>query len=290
MTQKPSLRVTPIATPDEYVLPGRAEGGSGDSYRQMQFVLAEDLALFSEAMNLQLRLAKDAFPFSRFRTPALAAIAGLWSRAFMYLSDALLLSVRGSYVSTLPLIRTACEVIGGQEALRAGEMDEHDKWLQQTVRPNEKFKATDLEMGRYFAGTTLASDPLLGSIYRPSGDLARVHFGATLLQVGPESNNSRLAIAFADTSFHLAWAELVLGWLIALATRQVHVIVDSAGTIFPVSDEARASHADLQRRVDAALARHDRCTLSEVQDGSDRRYLISNFRRASSGTPRKILL
>jgi hypothetical protein len=131
---------------------------------------------------------------------------------------------------------------------------------------------------------------LLGSVFRPSGDLARVHFGATLLQVGPESNNTRLAIAFADTSFHLAWAELVLGWLVALATRQVRVIVDSADAIFPVSDEVRASYEDLQRRVNATLARDDRCTLSEVQDGNDRRYLISNFRRASSGAPKKILL
>jgi hypothetical protein len=208
----------------------------------------------------------------------------------MYLSDALLLTVRGSYASTLPLIRTACEVIGGQEALRAGEMDEHEKWLQATLRPNEKFKATDLAMGRYFAGNTLASDPLLGSVYRPSGDLARVHFGATLLQVGPESNNSRLAIAFADTSFHLAWAELVLGWLVALSTRQLRLIIDSADAIFPVSAEARASYEDLQCRVDAALARADRCSLSEVNDGGDRRYLISNFRRASGGAPKKLLL
>src|SRR6266545_6012111 len=236
MTQQRPFRVTPIATPDEYVLPSRAEAGGGDAFRQIQFVLGEDLALFAAAMNLQLRLAKDAFPFSRFRTPALAAIAGLWSRAFIYLSDALLLTVRGSYVSTLPLVRTACEVIGGQEALRTGEMEEHDKWLQETLRPNDKFKATDLQMGRYFAGNTLASDPLLGSVYRPSSDLARVHFGATLVQVGPESSNNRLAITFADTSFHLAWAELVLGWLMALATRQVRVIVDSADAIFPISD------------------------------------------------------
>ncbi len=290
MTRDQTKRVVPIASPDEYALPTRAEAGGGDSYRQMQFVLGEDLAMFAAAMNLQLRLAKDAFPFARFRTLDLAAIAGLWSRNFMYLSDALLLVLRGSYASTLPLVRTACEVIGGQEALRSGEMEEHDKWLQDTLIPNEKFKATDLEMGRYFAGNTLASDDLLGSIYRPAGDLARVHFGATLVQVGPESNSQRLAISFADTSFHLAWAELELGWLMALAARQLRVIVDSAGEIFPISDEARAVYEDLQRRIDASLARGERCTLTEVLDGSDRRYLISNFRRATSGAPKKILL
>ena len=114
------MRVTPIASPDEYVLPTRPRRAGSDSYRQTQFVLGADLGLFAEAMNLQLRFAKDAFPFSRYRTHALAAMTGLWSRAYMYLSDALLLTVRGSYASTLPLVRTACEVIGAQEALRAG--------------------------------------------------------------------------------------------------------------------------------------------------------------------------
>jgi hypothetical protein len=283
-------RVAPIAAPAEYVLPGRAEGGSGDPYRQTQFLLGEDLALFAEAMNLQLRLAKDAFPFSRFRTHALVAITGLWSRSFMYLSDALLLTVRGSYASTLPLVRTACEVIGAQEALRAGEMGEHDQWLTQTLHPNEEFKAFDFEMGRYFAGNTLASDPLLGSIYRPVGDLARVHFGSTLIQVGPESNNTRLSLSFGDTSFHQGWAELILGWLLALAARQVRVIVDAADAVFPVSDEARTAYEDLQHRIDAALGRGDRCSLTEVRDGNDRRYLISSFRRSSGAAPKKVIL
>jgi hypothetical protein len=161
--------------------------------------------------------------------------------------------------------------------------------LAQALHPNESFKAVDFEMGRYFAGNTLASDQILGSIYRPAGDLARVHFGATLIQVGPESNNSRLAIAFGDTSFHLGWTELTLGWLVALAARQVRVIIDAAD-IFPVSDEARASYEDLQRRATACLGRDDRCSLSEVRDGNDRRYLIVNFRRATGAAPKKALL
>ncbi|HLF77639.1 MAG TPA: hypothetical protein VJB57_09135, partial [Dehalococcoidia bacterium] len=171
-----------------------------------------------------------------------------------------------------------------------GEMGDHDQWLTQTLHPNEEFKAFDFEMGRYFAGNTLASDELLGSIYRPAGDLARVHFGSTLIQVGPESNNTRLSLSFADSSFHQGWAELLLGWLLALAGRQVRVIVDAAEAIFPVSDEARAAYGDLQSRIDRALARDDRCSLTEVMDGNDRRYLISSFRRSAGAAPKKVIL
>ena len=114
----------------------------------MQFVLGEDLAMFAAAMNLQLRLAKNAFPFARFRTLDLAAIAGLWSRNFMYLSGTHCCWSCAAPMPRPSAGRTACEVIGGQEALRSGEMEEHDKWLQDTLIPNEKFKATDLEMGR----------------------------------------------------------------------------------------------------------------------------------------------
>ncbi|MGE0686870.1 MAG: hypothetical protein AB7P33_09015, partial [Dehalococcoidia bacterium] len=135
----------------------------------------------------------------------------------------------------------------------------------------------------------LASDNVLGAVYRASADLARPNFGASLLQVAPESNNQRLAIAFADSAFHLGWAELHLGWLLALTARQVRVIVD-ADTIFPVSDERRAEYADLQAAVDSALTSTDRCRIEEVREGSDRRYLVHDFRRNSSGSPKKVLL
>ncbi|MPZ47839.1 MAG: hypothetical protein GEU75_00715 [Dehalococcoidia bacterium] len=286
---QPPQRVSPIQSPDEYVLPGRAEGGAAqDTHRQTQFLLGGDLQLFAEAMGLQLRLVKDAYP-SKYRTHALAAIMGLWSRTYAALGDALLLTARGSYGSTLPLVRAACELIAAQEALRGGEMDEHTKWLFQTLTPNETFKAFEFEMGRFFSGEVLASDPLLRGVYRPASDLGRPNFGATLLQVAPESNNVRLALTFADTSFHLGWAEIVAGWLLALASRQLRVIVDAEG-LFPVSDEARAAYEAVQGRIAAALARDDRARIEEVDDAGTRRYLVHDFRRQSSGAPKKFLL
>jgi hypothetical protein len=135
----------------------------------------------------------------------------------------------------------------------------------------------------------LASDDALRSVYRPTAELSRPAFGASLLQVGPESNNNRLAIAFADSSFHLGWAEVMLGWLLALADKQVEIVL-RAGDIFPVSEGPRSAFDALHRRVSESLARSDRCRIEEVPDGNDLRYLAHNFRRASGGAPKRVLL
>ncbi len=287
----PPQRVSGIAFPGEYRLPSRPEAGdaSADAYRQTQFVLGDDLALFAGAMDLQLRLMRDS-SHSRFRTHTYGGIVALWSRSYLYLVDLVLLTTRGSYPSTLPLARTACEVIAAAEALRAGEADEHNIWLYGTLKPSEQHKAFEFELGRYFSGQTLADDAVLRSVYRPASDLGRPNFGATLLQVAPESNNLRLAIAFGDVSFHLGWAEIALGWALALAARQVRVIVE-AGAVFGTNDETRSAYIELQRRVDEALARDDRCYIEEVVEGDNtRRYLVHNFRRQPSGAPKKIVL
>jgi hypothetical protein len=291
MTQPPTdKRVTPIATPGEYVLPSRAEAGSAqDAFRQAQYVIGTDLDLFSRAMNLQLRIAKETFPFSRNRTHELTAIAGLWSRVYLYLSDALLLTLRASYAATLPLVRSASECIAAQDGLRSGEMDLYRQWLSTTLQPDEHHKAFEFELGRYFSGEVLASDATLRAIYRPAAELGRPSFGATMLQSGPESNMRMVNLAFADTTFHQAFTELIGGWLVTLAARQLRVLVD-ASAIVPVGPEARELYDALQAEVDASLARDDRCCIEEIVDGNARRYIVHNFRRQGSGSPKKIIL
>ena len=165
----------------------------------------------------------------------------------------------------------------------------HHEWLSNTLTPNEQFKAFEFQLGRYFAQEVVVKDEVLRAVYRPAADLGRPAFGATLLQTGPESNNIRLAIAFADASFHLGWAEITLGWLLALAARQLQVIIE-ATDIFPVSDERLQRYEALRKQVDTALARNDRCRIEEVADRGDRRYLVHNFRRAPSASPKKVLL
>lgn len=239
-------------------------------------------------MNLQLALFHDCQP-SQYRTHELAAITTLWSRTFLLLQDAMTLLVRGSYVSVIPLVRAATELMAAQEGLRRGEMNEHHAWLASTLRPDETFKAFEVALGGYFAGSVLASDDVLGAIYRPAADFSRPAFGASLLQVAPESNNLRLAITFADGAFHLGWAELLMGWLLGLAARQTRIIID-ADAVFPVSPERRADFESLRTDVDRALQSPDRCRIEEVRDGNDRRYLVHDFRRSSGASPKKVLL
>jgi hypothetical protein len=295
VTERPRQRVGRIRPPQSYALPSRPPESAGeaaqDAFRQTRFLLANDLDLFAEAMELQLKLIDDANPAtsSKHRTHELAAISALWSRAYAGVADAMLLVSRGSYSSVLPLVRAIAEQISAEEGLRVEEMELHHEWLANTLRPDEAQKAFEVHLGRYLAGGITATDDVLRSVYRPASDLARPAFGSSLLLGGPESSDTRLVINFADASFHQGWAEITLGWLLALAMRQIKVIVDAEG-IFPVSDERRQACESLQRRIDDALSRRDRCRIEEIVVGPDRRYLVHNFRRGASGTPKRILL
>jgi len=287
----PTQRVSAIPFPERYELPGKpsdASPAAQDAYRQTTFLLGEDLRLFEEGMNLQLRIVRDASP-SAFRKHPYAAIMGLWSRTFLALADTCLLALHGSYASCPPLVRAACELIAAQHQLHAAEMEQFLEWLGASLAPNEAHKAFEFGLGRYFAGETLAADERLRLVYRPASDLGRPNFGATLLQVGPESNNLRLALTFADAAFHLGWAELVLGWLLALCERQLAVAVH-AEDIFPIHEDTHRAYADLARRVEQTLSHSHRCSIEEVDEGGFKRYLVQNFRRAPGGAPKKILL
>ena len=287
----PPQHVSAIPFPERYNPPGRPDDASPtvqDAYRQSQFLLGRDLDLFGRLMNLQLRIVADSH-HSRYRTHPYAALMGLWSRAFLYLADGCTLVTRGAYASCLPVVRAACECIAAQDQLRREEMDQFLEWAASTPRTNEAHKALEVEMGHYFAGGALASDERLRSVYRPASDLGRPNFGATLLQAGPESNSRRLALTFADRAFHLGWAELVLGWLLALAERQLAVAL-GAEEIFAITDDVRAAYATLAAEVDAALARSDRCRIDEMEDEGYKRYLVHHFRRTGGSAPKKVLL
>ena len=291
MTQppQPSRRVSPISFPERYELPGPPDAPAAqDAHRQTRFLLPKELELFATGMNLQLQVIRDSYP-SKYRTHPLAALVGLWSRAFLCCADTCILATRGSYVSCLPLVRAACECIAAQDQLQREDMEQFLGWLASTLKPNERHKATEIELGRYFGGEALAGDERLRRVYRPASDLGRPNFGATLLQVAPESNNLRLALAFADGAFHIGWAELVLGWLLALAERQLHVAL-AAGDLFPISEDVRSRYEDFARHVDTALSNSARCSVEEVEEEGYKRYLVQNFRRTGGAAPKKILL
>lgn len=292
MTTPSAHRVAPVVAPETWELPARPEGAPAavqDAYRQTQFQLSGDLRLLHEGMNLQLRLVRDSYP-ARYRTRALAAALMPWSRAFLGISDATLLVTRGSYASCPPIVRVVCECIAASTQLRAEELPAFEEWLAAALRPNEDHRAVEVGMGQFFAGSTIAADPRFSTVYRAVSELSRPHLGAGLMLTAPESNQQRLAITFGDQTFHFGWAQLILGWLLALCEIQLRLVLDTGAGVFNVTPATRAACDDWRGRVNAVLADPSRCMAEPVLDDGDQRWLISNFRRQSTGAPRKYLL
>jgi len=288
----PGQRVSAVPLPEAYSLPGKPDDAAGpaahDAYRQTQFVLGGDLRLFAEGMNLQLRVLEDS-SHSRYRTHVYGAVVSTWSRAFGAMADALVLVTRGSYSSVPNLVRSACELIAAGYQVKHEEFGEYVSWLTSHMKPDEERKAFDAGMGHYFAGTTIAADADLRLVYRAASDLGRPNFGATLMLVGPESNNARLAYAFADASFHCAWAEIEVGWLLRLCERQL-AVSGHMGDVFNVTDASHRDIAAYARRVQETLDHISRARLEEIEDENMKRWLVHNFRRQPSGAPKKWLL
>jgi len=270
--------------PRLYTLPSRPSGGSPpaiDAHKQTQFLLGDELALFERAMNLQLRIVSHN---SKARTAEAAALFSQWSRAFSHLADACTLLCAGSYVSCPPLLRTALDCIAVQRSLIGDGFAEYEEWFEGAVSQAKEQQALAFELGRYRAGSVLAQDARLGAVYRLLTDLAMPHFGSTALHAGPESGLQRLTIAFADSAFHLGWAQLAAGWLLLLAGAQTETILGSGA--FLLSDELTLEAQGLERECTALLARGGRCRVEEI----DGRFLFHNFRRTASGQPKRVML
>jgi hypothetical protein len=288
----PGQRVSGIDVPAAYALPARPDASASpavhDAFRQTGFVLGGDLRLFAEGMQAQLDVLRDS-SHSRYRTHRYAAVVGAWSRSYAALADACVLVTRGSYVSVPNLVRSACELIAAQHQLESQEMREYVGWLLGHLKPDEEHKAFDIGLGHYFAGSTLAEDDGLRGVYRAASDLGRPNFGAGLLLTAAESNNARLAYTFADHAFHVAWAEIELGWLIRLCERQLAVAVHMPD-VLNITPETHARHADYALRAAALLDSPSRARLEEVEVENFKRWLVHNFRRQPAGAPKKMLL
>lgn len=286
MDSEPSskVRLGPIAFPQRWEVPPRPATGPAavlDTYRQTRFLLAEDLDLLQRSMNLQLAIVAAS---ARLRTPQALAMLGLWSRAFAYLSGACDLLARGSYASCIPLLRAACDSIAAQRALTADGFREFTAWLARAVSQEREHTALAIELGRFRAASVLAEEERLAFVYRVASELSMPHFGATVLQTGPETGLQRFALAFAEGAFHLGWAELILGWLLTLADVQLESAAGCGALAVP--GDAYREYGRLRGEIQALLASVRRCRVEEVDDG----YLFRNFRRTASSTPRRILL
>lgn len=282
---EPTPKIAPFALPERYELPGPPTAASPavqDAHRQTRFLLSSDLALFERAMDLQLTAVAAV---ARRRTPETAALVGFRSRTFSYLSDACVLVTRGAYTSCPPLLRASCDCIAAQRSLLEDGFDEYHEWLASALGTEREHAASYIDLGRYRAGSALAQDERLGSAYRLLTDLAMPHFGSTLFQAGPGSSQQRLLLSIGDNAFHLGWAELTTGWLMLLAGCQVET---SLGVGEPKKNgQLEDDAARLGKEIEEALASPSRCRAEELPDG---RRLIHNFKRAPSGTPKRVLL
>ena len=292
MTNEPTQRMAPVVAPERWDLPGRpgedALPSIQDAYRQTTFQLSGDLRLLHQGMNLQLRIVQDSHP-SRYRTHALAAGLMLWSRAFLAMSDAATAITRGSYGSAAPLARMACECIAAAHQAHTEEQAAFQEWLGGALRPNEAHKATEVTVGQFMAGSTLVTEADLGAVYRVASEFARPHFGVSVALVAPESNRQKLAVTFADQTFHVGWAQLTLGWLLRLCDVQVH-LAQAPGAPYNVTEEFAAAAIAWSENTRRLLDQPDRCRVEEIMDGMHRRWLIHNFRRQSGGAPKRLLL
>src|SRR3990170_1105243 len=142
VSDQPPPRVAPYAFPERYALPARPTGEQPavqDAHRQTHFLLPAELALFEQAMNLQLAVIAAG---AKRRSPEAAALLGFWSRTFAYLSDACVLLGRASYASCPPLLRAACDCIAAQRSLIADGFEEYHEWLASALGKDREHAAS----------------------------------------------------------------------------------------------------------------------------------------------------
>ena len=287
----PPQRVSGMRVPDGWSLPGKPAAlppDAEDAWRQSGFVLAEELRLLEQDLDLQARMAVTGRTPSA-RTMTMAGLASLWSRAFSSTSDAAALVRQGSYQGAMPLVRQAVELVAAQSGLEA-EIDVFRGWAHDAYTRHADSRSEDVGLGHYFSGEAIAADEQLRPIYRAASDFGRPNFGPTALFVAGEASQQRYPLVFADQAFHLGWAQLLFGWLLRVGVSQLHVAMH-AREQFPAPQQLRDEVVTHVAAVEQLLAGDDRCRLEEYVDDEDRRrHLIVEFRRRPGDAAKRLLL
>ena len=288
---EPPQRVSGMRVPEGWSLPGKPAGltpAAEDVWRQSGFLLGEELRLIEGGLDLQARLAAHGYTPTA-RTMTMAALASLWSRALLSCSDAATLVRRGAYQSAVPLIRQAVEHVAAQSALPA-ELDAFYRWAHDAYGRDEETRAEDVGLGHFFGGEAIAEDDQLRLIYRAASDLGRPNFGPTALFVANEAGQRKYPLVFADEAFHLGWGQLLLGWLLRVDVRQLHLALH-AREHFPAPQELRDETVEHAHAVERLLLEEGRCRLEQHTDAEGRRrHLIVEFRRRPGDASKRVLL
>jgi hypothetical protein len=232
-------------------------------------------------MNLQLQIVATN---AKVRGTQTAWLFTYWSRVFSDLGDTCTLMSRGSYASCAPLLRGAIDCLAAQQALLADDTREYDDWFNHALSQDADNKALAIDTGRFRAASVLIGDDDLGAVYRLLTDLSMPHFGTTLWLTSPEAGLQKAPLAFAESAFHLAWAELIAGWSLRLASAQLEISVDVP--FLTLTRTLTADAAAVQRDVRAALGNRRRCYVEADGD----RFVFHNFRRSPTGQPKRVVL
>ena len=281
---RPKLRFRLEAFPERFSLPPRPTSATAavlDAHRQTNFLLPDDLFLFERVMNVQLQIVAEN---ARARSPQAAGLFTMWSRAFSSLADACALTVRASYSSATPLLRSALDCIAVQRSLIADGFAEYEEWFANSVTRTKERTAIAFDIGRFGTTSALAADERLETLYRLLSNLALPNFGPSTLLIAPDTNHQKIAAGFADNAFHLGWAELQTGWLNELASAQVQTVLDTE--VFSLTATLRADAEAAVRDVAASAEGGRRCYVEAEND----HFVFHNFRRTATGQPRRIIL
>lgn len=261
--------------------------GSADSYRQIGFVLGEEVELVVAGLNLE-GLCAEASAGAKYRKQVVAAAMGLWSRSWLSRLEALHAVEWGNTAAAMPLIRAAADLEAAMTATVETDAADWNGWLDtQPIRVDAKDHATEFAPYAFRAAEVLAAKPVLGGIYRASTALSLPHFESTLLLAGADSTADRILMTFGDRDFHLGLAELVVGWLLELGLVLFEVLRAADGTLGMTDGGTIGQWEDHARRL---LARDDRCRIEPVERDGMPRLLVHNWRRAPGAAKKKVLL
>ena len=290
-TDPPKQRISPITFPAQPPMlskPSDDEPQSRrDAYRETTFALQPDLRWLTDALALQRRIVEQSYP-SKYRNRRYASALLFWSRVYTGGIEALHLTGRAAYSSALPLLRVTMEWLGAEQAVVGEEQVEFEDWLRDAWSTDAEHHATAIGMGQYMAGQQIAMAPDTADAYRAVSELSRSHFGATALLTADSSHDKRLLVNWGEDTFHLGWAQLLLGWQITIQDRQCRFAVGSG--LFAVEAEDRQEYQRLHRQAQTLQGQTQRCRASWIVDQGRQRLLIENYRRQPSGAPKRILL
>jgi hypothetical protein len=289
--QPPAQRVSPITVPEEEPALVAPDGSHPqlvrDAFREFGFACSRESRWIDQSLTLQRSIVRGSTG-SRYRNHRYTAALLLWSRIDATALETWRLIAWANYAPVPPLIRAMLEWLGAEQAIVGSEFDEFETYLRDFAGHDAEHGGADWGMGQYMAGQQLAMAKELGVVYRAASELARPHFGASMLVTASESNRQRVLVHWSDRSFHLGWAQLLSGWLMVILGRQSRFAVGRG--LFAVEGEDRETFQALTRQGEAILEGRDRCRSEWVETDGRQRLLVSGFRRQPSGAPQRVLL